>query len=219
MSGNEPTQQEYLNGDTLARALGPKGEATRQRLLVAAEEVFGTLQYHGASISEITRRAGVAQGTFYLYFPSKQAIYRELVQHLSRSMRTHIAIAVSALEDRMAVERQGLHAFLSFVREHHYLYRIVREAEFVDEEIYRWFYRHLAEGYRRGLTAAAGKAQVRDLEPETVAYCLMGVADFIGMRWVLWEDQEPPQEVFETVMAFIAGGLQLPSGKGEGAGA
>lgn len=219
MSKMESTEETAAGGIAPGRSLGPKGEATRQRLLVAAEEVFGTQQYHGASISEITRRAGVAQGTFYVYFPGKQAIYRELVQHLSRAMRTHIAKSIAGLEDRLAVEREGLHAFLSFVREHHYLYRIVREAEFVDEEMYRWFYRHLAEGYSQGLAAAVEKEQVRALDPETMAYCLMGVADFIGMRWVLWEDREPPQPVFEAVMSFISDGLKPPCEKGETQGA
>lgn len=200
------------------KAPGSKGEATRQRLLAAAEEVFGTVQYHGASVSEITRRAGVAQGTFYLYFPSKQAIHQELVQHLSHSMRTHIAQAVAGLDHRLDVERQGLRAFLAFVRAHRYLYRIVRESEFVDEELYRWFYRHLAEGYGEGLEQAAASRQVRNLDPETVAYCLMGIADFIGMRWVLWEDREPPEAVFQAVMSFIEAGLRPPSGEGETTG-
>jgi hypothetical protein len=44
------------------RTLGAKGSRTRQRILDAAERVFG---YHDASIVRITEAAGVAQGTFY----------------------------------------------------------------------------------------------------------------------------------------------------------
>lgn len=193
--------------DGSPRPLTPKGEATRQRLLAVAEEIFGTLQYHGASISEIARRADVAQGTFYLYFPSKQAIFRELVMHLSKAMRRSIAQAIHGLDDRLEIERTGMRAFLSFVKEHKYLYRIVREAEFVDEEIFRWFYQRLARGYAAGLREAAARANIRDLDPETIAFALMGVADFIGMRWVLWEDREPPESAFEAAIQFITRGL------------
>ncbi len=195
--------------------LTPKGEATRRKLLAAAEQVFGTRRYHGAAISEITRLAGVAQGTFYVYFPNKLAIFRELVTDLSHSLRRNIAAAVAGLGDRVEVERAGIRAFLSFVRKHRYLYRIVREAEAVDEDLYRWYYRKMAEGYSMGLAQAVAAGQVADLDPEAVAYALMGITDFLGMRWVLWEDREPPEAVFEATMRFIERGL-APNAAGGG---
>ncbi len=184
-----------------------KGEATRARLLAVAEEVFGTKRYHGTSVVDITQAAGVAQGTFYVYFPSKLTIFHELVTYLSHALRKHIAVAVSDLDDRLEIERTGIRAFLEFIREHKYLYRIVREAEAVDEDLYRWYYQTLAKGYATGLAQAVDKGQVQALEPEAMAYALMGVSDFLGMRWVLWEDREPPEQFFEATMRFIERGL------------
>jgi AcrR family transcriptional regulator len=46
----------------------------RSELLSAARTVFGKKGYEGATVSEIVGRAGVAQGTFYLYFPGKDAL-------------------------------------------------------------------------------------------------------------------------------------------------
>jgi AcrR family transcriptional regulator len=54
------------------RTLRSRGARTRQRLIEAAESVFADLGYHDASIVKITEAAGVAQGTFYLYFESKR---------------------------------------------------------------------------------------------------------------------------------------------------
>ena len=65
-----------------------KGRVTRQALLDAAEEVFGEYSYDRASIAEITRRAGVAQGTFYVYFPDKTAAFVELVHDLNHDSAT-----------------------------------------------------------------------------------------------------------------------------------
>ncbi|RMF36007.1 MAG: TetR/AcrR family transcriptional regulator [Chloroflexi bacterium] len=186
-----------------------RGQRTRQKLLEAAEAVFGEKGYDRASIAEITRRAGVAQGTFYVYFPDKKAIFVELVRELSHRLRREIAEAVAGLSDRMEIERVGLRTFFSFAHRHRNLYKIVRQAEFVDEELFRWYYRRLAEGYARGLAEAMEKGQVRRLDPECLAYCLMGIADFLGMRWVLWEGQNPPDGAFETMMAFIRHGMDL----------
>lgn len=184
-----------------------RGQRTRQRVLDAAEEVFGTRGYEAASIVDITRTAGIAQGTFYLYFPSKKAVFAELVAELGAKLRRTLAAAIAGLDDRLSIERAGLHAFLGFVREHRNLYRIIRQAEFVDEALYRDYYSKLADGYRQGLAKAMSRREIRKLDPEAVAYALMGMFDFLGMRWVLWEDKLPPQRVLDDVFSLIRNGL------------
>lgn len=184
-----------------------RGRATRQSLLDAAEEVFGEASYGKAAITEITRRAGVAQGTFYVYFKSKDAIFLELVRHLGSELRRTLREAVTEAPDRITAEEVGLRAFFAFLREHRNLYKIVRQAEFVDEDAYRAYYRRFAEGYIEGLQAAAARGEVRDLDTEAVAYALMGIADFLGMRWLLWEGTEPPDRVIESVMDLLRHGL------------
>jgi AcrR family transcriptional regulator len=181
-----------------------KGRATRQAILDAAEEVFGELSYDRASISEITRRAGVAQGTFYLYFPDKQAAFVELVQQLNHDLRTVIRKAIVGVDDRIEMERTGLQTFFEYVIHHKSLYRIVRESQFVAPEAYRWHYMTLAKGYVAGLEAAQERGQItREISAENLAWVLMGISEFAGGRWVLWEKQPPPPEVFDDIMRFI----------------
>ncbi|MEJ2504290.1 MAG: helix-turn-helix domain containing protein, partial [Gemmatimonadota bacterium] len=104
-----------------------RGEATRQKLLDAAEALFGRSGFHATGVTDITRRAGVAQGTFYLYFESKEQVFTELVRHLSRSLRRAIREDTAGVEDRLALEEAGLRSFLRFAAEHRDLYRIVFE--------------------------------------------------------------------------------------------
>jgi AcrR family transcriptional regulator len=185
-----------------------RGRATRRAIVEAAEHVFLELSYDRASISEITRRAGVAQGTFYLYFPDKRAAFAELVRKLNHDMRRHIAETIAGLEDRLDMEREGLRAFFDYVSQHHSLYRVVREAEFVDVDLYNWHYRVLAEGYSAGLRRGAAAGQVRsDIEPETLAWILMGIAEFLGGRWIIGQGKPPPDYVFDDIMRFIESGL------------
>ena len=183
------------------------GQQTRQRLLDAAEAVFGDKGYDRASISEITRRAGVAQGTFYIYFPDKQSTFVELVKDLSHRLRMAIAQSVAGLTDRLEIERAGFRAFFAFIHNHRSLYRIVRQAEFVDQEVYRWYYRRLAEGYEAGLEQAMQQGQIRRMDAECLAYCLMGIGDFLGARYVLWDGDAPPEDAVETLMELIRRGM------------
>lgn len=189
----------------------PRGQRTRQKLLEAAELVFGERGYEGASIVEITQRAGVAMGTFYTYFPDKKSIFVELVKELNHRLRRELASAIAGLNHRIEIEAAGFRAFFAFVHQHRNLYKIVRQAEFVDEELFRWYYRRLAEGYARGLSQAMDAGQLRPLDAESLAYCLMGIADFLGMRWVLWENERPPESVLESVLEFIRHGIESHS--------
>jgi AcrR family transcriptional regulator len=187
-----------------------KEQRTRARLLEAAEEEFGQKGFYEAQIVDITRRAGVAHGTFYTYFPSKEAIFVELVREINTQLRARLRAAIAGLHDRRQIERAGFHAFFEFIHKHPKAYRIVREAEFVGSPknaAGRWYYERLAQGYTPALARAIEDDQVRPLDPEILAYALMGVGHFIGVRWVLWESQAVPDAVFETMMDFLLHGL------------
>ena len=64
-----------------------RGERTRQKLLAAARREIGRRGFADTSVSSITAEAGVGQGTFYIYFRSKEDVLRELVLHMGRSLR------------------------------------------------------------------------------------------------------------------------------------
>ena len=110
-----------------------RGAKTRAKILRAAETVFAEKGYEHGSIAEVAKEAQVALGTFYIYFPDKKSAFTELVDELGRKLRESLREATAELEDRLEIERVGLRTFLGFTTEHRGLYRIVRQAEFVDQ--------------------------------------------------------------------------------------
>ncbi len=190
-----------------------QGQRTRAKLLEAAEAEFGQKGFYETQIVDITRRAGVAHGTFYTYFPSKEAIFIELVREINEQLRARLRAAIAGLRDRRQIERAGFCAFFDFIKDHPRAYRIVREAEFIGSPkntTGRWYYERLAQGYVPALAQAMKDGQIRDSDPEALAYALMGIGHFIGIRWVLWEKRAVPNSVFESMMDFIFHGL-IPS--------
>ena len=136
-----------------------RGSNTRRRLLEAAERVFAERGYHDASIVKITEAAGVAQGTFYIYFASKQEIFDEVVLDLNHRVRQAMAEASSQGTSRSDAERRGFEAFFRFTGEHPALYRIIRQAEFVSPHTLRLHYQRIVEGYVEGLNRARRPAR------------------------------------------------------------
>jgi AcrR family transcriptional regulator len=184
-----------------------RGEATRRRLLNAAEQEFGAKGYHGASVSSITQRADIAQGTFYLYFHSKEEMFVTLVRDIGHQLRAHSAQAIGKATNRLEAERLGLEAFLQFTARHRGLYRIVQESQFVDPQIFREYYEKLAEGYAEALASAARKGELTEGDAETRAWSMMGIGHFLGLKWCLWQKKQPPQGVLDEVMGLITHGM------------
>lgn len=191
----------------LPKPVTARGEATRRRLLNAAETEFGTRGYHGASVSSITQRAEIAQGTFYLYFRSKEEMFLQLVKDIGHQLRAHSAQAIARAGNRLEAERLGLEAFLQFATRHRGLYRIVQESQFVDPQVFREYYEKLAEGYAAALEKAARNGELTRGDAETRAWSMMGIGHFLGMKWCLWQKQAPPPPVIDEVMSFITKGM------------
>src|SRR5205823_9719074 len=67
-----------------------RGERTLRKILDAAREEFGERGFSDTSIVGITQRAGVALGTFYTYFESKEALFQALVRDMSAQVRESV---------------------------------------------------------------------------------------------------------------------------------
>jgi AcrR family transcriptional regulator len=185
-----------------------RGRKTLRRLIEAAAGEFGERGYHDAAITGITQRAGVALGTFYTYFASKEEVFRALVREMSRATRAHVAEAVKSAPDRLAAERIGLEAFIAFVRKHPELYRIIEEAQFVAEDVYREHYLTFADAYRRNLSGARSRGEIADGPDEPRAWALIGMSVFLGMRYGIWDKDLSPAEVADVAISLVSEGLR-----------
>ncbi len=185
-----------------------RGQHTREQILAAAEQVFGSQGFAAASIAEITREAGVAQGTFYIYFPSKEAVFRELVIEMGHKTRQALSKVIAEVPDRLSAEYVGLRAFLEFVKSHSGLYRIVEEAQFVDPQSYREYFVTFADAYQKRLEQAAMRGDIKCEDPEVIAWALMGLAKGLGERFALWGDERSLDQVATTAFKMISGGLK-----------
>lgn len=184
-----------------------RGRRTLRALLDAAAAEFGEKGFHDGSISGITRRAGVALGSFYTYFDSKDAVFRALVRDMSDQVRDRVAPAIRAAPDQIAAERAGLQGFLEFVRDHKEIYRIIDEAEFVDPESFRLHYATTAERIERRLRAATERGEVRSDISDIHAWAIMGMNVFLGLRFGVWNADRTPHDVADTAAEMLRDGL------------
>lgn len=186
-----------------------RGMRTRDKILEAAASEFGAKGYHETGITDITKTAGVALGTFYTYYKSKEIVFRALVSHMGELTREWISKRVAGAPDRLTAERMGIAAFIEFVREHKDLYRIVMEAQFVANDSYIEYYTVFAESYTRNLADAADKGEIRSGHNEERAWALIGMSVFLGLKYGVWEGDRKPSEIADAIGDLLENGLRI----------
>jgi len=171
-----------------------RGERTLRKILDAAREEFGERGFSDSSIVGITQRAGVALGTFYTYFDSKEALFHALVRDMSEQVRDSVGPAMTNARDALDGERRALEAFLRFAHDHRDIYRIIDEAEFVEPSAYREHYETTATRIAARLAAARDKGEIKgsfsDEELDVLAWGMMGANVFLGLRFAVWDDAD-----------------------------
>ena len=188
-----------------------RGERTLRKILDAAREEFGERGFSESSIVGITQRAGVALGTFYTYFDSKEALFQALVRDMSGQVRDHVAPVLKDSANALEGERGALESFLNFAREHRDVYRIIDEAEFVDPAAYREHYETTATRIAGRLVAARDRGEVdpgySDEELDVLAWAIMGANVFLGLRFAVWSEADP-KRVADATHKLLSGGLE-----------
>lgn len=183
----------------------PRGQRTMRKILDAAREEFGERGFSDSSIVGITQRAGVALGTFYTYFDSKESLFQALVRDMSSQVRDEVGPALAGAKDALDGERRALAKFLEFAREHRDIYRIIDESEFVDPATYREHYETTAVRIASRLRNARDKGEIgssySDDDLDILAWGMMGANVFLGLRFAVWggEDAEKVAEVMSRV--------------------
>lgn len=186
-----------------------RGERTRRKLLDAAAAEFADNGFHAGSISAITRRAGVALGSFYTYFESKDAIFKALVTDMSDAVRVTAREAIDPAMPPLEIERAALAAFLAFAADHKEIYRIIDEAEFVHPDSYRNHYETTAQRISERLAKGAQQGEFRAGLGDAEAWAIMGMNVFLGLRFAIWSRDGDPaaEDIAASANRLLACGL------------
>ena len=191
----------------------------RQQILLHARDVFARRGYHAAKIDEIVAAAGVARGTFYLYFEDKRAIFEEIVdrtfarlgmvivrvdtEHPTRSVADQIKENIRRIVHALVEDPATTKILLSdavgldpaFDRKLLSFY----------EEVGKLLESSLADGQARGIVSAG--------DTHMFAIMTLGAMKEIMYQVVMRGLEYPEDEVVDQLFGFLcAGCLRVPAG-------
>ncbi|NLC65435.1 MAG: TetR/AcrR family transcriptional regulator [Clostridium sp.] len=186
-----------------------RGQKTLDSIVESAEKLFYEKGYHRTSISDITNESDIALGTFYIYFKDKYNLYKFLLLRYSHEIRKAIAVDISEDASRLKKEEIGLRAFLEYIKKNKHVYNIIWESLYIDKKLFVDYYQNFANRYSKGIMEAQEDGEMLDLDPQIMSFYLMGISNFIGLKYVMFDDdnEEDIEEVVKEVMVLIERGM------------
>ena len=182
------------SADVLKRRTLLPPDQRRQQLLQAATWVFARKGYRRAGISDIIARAGVARGTFYLYFDSKEQVFLAIVEafhkRISEAITTTSAVPAQPTLDPEALLRASFRRWLGLFAENRDAAKVIlKEASSIDPRFEQGF----ADLRRSAVDFFAARYRgfqqlgfVRpSIRPVLMAHLLLGMFDELLNAFVL----------------------------------
>lgn len=185
------------------------GRATFQLIIDTTIDLFYKQGYHNTTIADITQAAGIAAGTFYLYFPNKLQLYKYILMEFQHDIRRQIAERVSNVEGRFEKEKEGIKTFIHYALKNPHAYNIIWESLYIDKKLFRDYYDGFAKRYEKGLRQSITDGEMHDVDTELVSYILMGVSNFVGLKVLLdlGFNNENVDAIVDNVMNIIKTGI------------
>lgn len=194
----------------------------RQQLIDAGIAVFAEKGYHRAKVSDIVRRAGVAQGTFYLYFDSKKSLFHFLLDQFFALIQQALLEADLDAERAHTVAdvarqiRDAIGRILAVYGDNAALARLfLREAIGLEPDFaaaWEAFIDRMAAMGAAYLDQAIGRGLLPPQNSRVVAYGVVGMVERVAYHWLAGDVADDLSAVVEAVARFeLLGILGAPA--------
>ena len=190
----------------------PKSER-RQQILSVARDVFARRGYHQTTIDDIALQAGVARGTFYLYFEDKRAVFSDLIDRFASQLTMAIVRIVTDDPQRSVVDqvRENIRAIIGTCLTERSMTKILfTDAVGIDPAFDRklfTFYDTVVQLLAESLKDGQALGIVEEGEPRVLAYLTIGaLKELLYQAVTLGYSEESADVLTQQMYTFLSGG-------------
>lgn len=195
------------------RALTARGQATRDKLVAAAREVFAERGFAATRMGDLADAAGVAHGTVYTYFDTKEDVLLAVLDSVRHDL--HEAMTLPTVRDPIARVEAANRAYLAGYRTHAHLLRVAEEASATDER-FADVLLELRRTHVARVATAISKLQAEalaapDLDAHTAAAALCGMVEAFAKHWLGRGEAHDEAVATRTLTQLWVRGLGMPA--------
>ncbi len=187
---------------------------TRERILEAAAEVFAEKGYYATAVDDIVKASNTSKGSFYNFFPSKQAIFLALVDRLDKRVVERIEAAIAKERGALRKVDAALRAFLDDFARHRRLARIllIEAAGLGHAFNERLFALHtrFARLVQKHLQSAVDEGSIPPIDTELAAFAWLGAVNEVVLRWLYTGKPEPLEKALPELRTLLLRSIGAP---------
>lgn len=157
---------------------------TARQLLDAARTVLATKGYHGTKIVDIARAARVGVGTFYLYYPTKEALFLELVEDAVAQLKLQLDVVRASVTNPVEQARTRTATFFRFASDNRELFRIVFGHGASFHDVVRRCQDSFVADMRESLEGGMASGTFRQADAAVWAQALIGMSLQVVSWWI-----------------------------------
>lgn len=181
-------------------------QANRAAILEAARDVFSEIGYGAATVRDIIRRTDLAAGTFYNYFPDKEAVFRGLIDDAAVRARRRVRAPRRNAKTFEEFVRAGYQAYFEFVVEDRTTFELTRRNAGTVRAMFGQ--PSIGEGIdelEEDIQAAIEAGIVKPLDARYAAAAMVGVGFEIGVQMLLRDPPDPAGAAEFATNLFLRG--------------
>lgn len=188
---------------------GRRKARTRAALLEAGRGLLAERGPADTTIAEITARANLGFGTFYLYFQSKEELLATVVSEGMAGLLRELDRATAGLDDLAERQRAAVRAYLRFAHDNGDLFQIVLRAAPSWADLVQRYQQPFLERTEAFLREGMAAGEVRPGSVELRANMILACVRWMGLWWVD-HDEPTPDQVADELIGFIETGIGQP---------
>ena len=190
-----------------------KKDIRKQQIIQAAIEVFSKSNFQNASISEIARKADIAEGTIYQYFKNKEDLFFSIPAQKTKEFCEELDLHLQGIHDAVSKIRKLIWYYLYFFKMHpDYARTLMLEMRvsksFIQSKTYgslKEFTDKVLEIIKEGQTEGIVR---KDINQYLIRELMLGILEHRVTRWLLKEENYDLLENYSEVFDLIFNGIK-----------
>lgn len=183
----------------------------KENILKAAEKIISQKGYFATTVEEITKKAGIGKGTFYIYFKNKEDLFYSIIKEGLDNLVVEIKNSTEKIDDFFEKLKKGIEMYLAYHQKNYFLFKILIQEKPLKTRNFTNFWKDFFDRWdfiKKGINQQIEKGIIKKIQPDDIIYSLLGLLHGNIHRWIVEERNYSLIEKKDVIFEIFVNGIR-----------